>query len=323
MRALLADRLAGRPTRANFRTGHLTICTLMPMRSVPHRVVCLLGLDDGVFPRRAPRDGDDLILTDPHVGDRDARAEDRQLLLDALLAATDKLIVTYAGRDERTNLPRPPAVPVGELLDVVDRTVRVVEAEARDQVLVEHPLQPFDPRNFTPDRLVAGRTWSFDRVTLAGAERARRPAARPATVPRRRRSSASPARWSRWRTSCASCSTRCARSCASGSASPPATSPTSSRTGCRSSSTAWTAGRPASACSMPAWPASTPRTAALAERARGLLPPGVLGFPVVAGLFPTVERLVAAAEPGADRVGRRAGAAARRARAGRDGARRR
>ena len=60
------------------------------MRSVPHRVVCLLGLDDGAFPAQAPRDGDDLLLDDPHVGDRDPRTEDRQLLLDALLAAQDE-----------------------------------------------------------------------------------------------------------------------------------------------------------------------------------------------------------------------------------------
>jgi hypothetical protein len=73
VRALLADRLEPRPTRANFRTGHLTVCTLVPMRSVPHRVVCLLGLDDGTFPRKAPRDGDDLLLREPHVGERDAR----------------------------------------------------------------------------------------------------------------------------------------------------------------------------------------------------------------------------------------------------------
>ena len=90
------------------------------MRSVPHRVVCLLGLDDGVFPRRTPRDGDDLMLREPHVGDRDPRTEDRQLLLDALMAATDALIITYAGNDERTNLAKPPAVPVGELLDTID-----------------------------------------------------------------------------------------------------------------------------------------------------------------------------------------------------------
>ncbi|MEJ7891756.1 MAG: exodeoxyribonuclease V subunit gamma [Solirubrobacteraceae bacterium] len=151
IRAMLADRLQGRPTRANFRTGHLTICTLVPMRSVPHRVVCLLGLDDGVFPRKAPRDGDDLMLDDPRVGERDPRAEDRQLLLDALLAAQDKLIVTYTGNDERTNAGRPPAVPLSELLSVAGR-----------DVVIRHPLQPFDPRNFE-------NAWSHDAVMLEGA----------------------------------------------------------------------------------------------------------------------------------------------------------
>ncbi len=179
VRALLADRLKGRPTRANFRTGHLTVCTLVPMRSVPHRVVCILGLDDGEFPRKAPRDGDDLLLDDPHVGDRDPRAEDRQMLLDALLAATERLIITYTGNDERTNLERPPAVPVAELLDVVDRTVRTGAGPdapaARDQILVRHPLQPFDPRNFRAGELIAGGPWSFDAVALGGARALRSP----------------------------------------------------------------------------------------------------------------------------------------------------
>ncbi len=169
VQALLADRLRGRPTRANFRTGHLTICTLVPMRSVPHRIVCILGLDDGQFPRRAWRDGDDLMLGDPHVGDREPRTEDRQMLLDALLAATERLIITYTGSDERTNLPRPPAVPVGELLDMVDRTVSRDPGAAREQVLVRHPLQPFDPRNFTEAALVPETPWSFDGVALDGA----------------------------------------------------------------------------------------------------------------------------------------------------------
>jgi exodeoxyribonuclease V gamma subunit len=170
--AYLAARLEGRPTRANFRTGHLTVCTLMPMRSVPHRVVCLLGLDDGAFPRKAPRDGDDLMLADPHIGERDPRSEDRQLLLDALLAATERLIVTYTGNDERTNTPRPPAVPVGELLDAVDATVHCAEDPERpasDQIVVRHPLQPFDPVNFEPGGLAGERSWSFDRVALGGA----------------------------------------------------------------------------------------------------------------------------------------------------------
>jgi exodeoxyribonuclease V gamma subunit len=191
VRALLAERLRGRPTRANFRTGHLTICTLVPMRSVPHRVVCLLGLDDDAFPRKAVPDGDDLVGREACVGDHDRRSEDRQLLLDALLAARGHLVVTYTGRDERTNEVRPPAVPLGELLDVVDATARTGRAgedgrpqPARAQVLVQHPLQPFDARNFTTGALVADRPWSFDRVALAGARASAGPrAARPPFLP--------------------------------------------------------------------------------------------------------------------------------------------
>ena len=175
VRVLLADRLRGRPTRANFRTGHLTVCTLVPMRSVPHRVVCVLGLDDGEFPRRTRRDGDDLLLAEPHVGDRDPRTEDRQMLLDALMAATERLVITYTGADERTNVRRPAAVPVGELLDIVERTVRSENGSPRDQIVVHHPLQPFDPRNFVPGELVPDRSWSFDPQALAGARAIERP----------------------------------------------------------------------------------------------------------------------------------------------------
>ena len=126
------------------------------------------------------------MLRDPHVGDRDSRTEDRQMLLDALMAATDRLIVTYTGKDERTNTPRPPAVPVGELLDVVDATARVDGwRPARDRVLVQHPLQPFDPRNFMRGELVPGRHWGFDRVTLQGARALGAPRTAARAVPRR------------------------------------------------------------------------------------------------------------------------------------------
>jgi exodeoxyribonuclease V gamma subunit len=176
IRALFAERLRGRPTRANFRTGHLTVCTLVPMRSVPHRVVCVLGLDDGEFPRKTMRDGDDMMLNDAQVGDRDPRAEDRQMLLDALMAATERLIITYTGNDERTNQRRPPAVPVGELLDIVERTVSSPDGSSRDQILTNHPLQPFDPRNFAGEH-----PWGFDPHALQGA--------RALTGPRRPRPS--------------------------------------------------------------------------------------------------------------------------------------
>jgi exodeoxyribonuclease V gamma subunit len=169
VRALLAERLAGRPTRANFRTGTLTVCTMVPMRSVPHRVVCLVGLDDGVFPRSALPDGDDVLARAPMTGERDIRSEDRQLLLDAVCAATETLVITYTGADEHTGHPRPPSVPLAELLDALDRTT---PAPVRDRVLIEHPLQPFDIRNVTPGELLPGKPFTFDPTALVAARAA-------------------------------------------------------------------------------------------------------------------------------------------------------
>jgi exodeoxyribonuclease V gamma subunit len=168
--ALLDGILSGRPTRASFRTGTLTVCTLVPMRSVPHRVVCLLGLDDGVFPRQSTRDGDDVLARDPWVGERDPRSEDRQLLLDAICAAEEHLIITYSGADERTGAVVPLAVPLGELLDSLDRTATTSGDErVRDVVTTRHPLQPFDSRNFTPGALRTSGPFSYDRFGHAGA----------------------------------------------------------------------------------------------------------------------------------------------------------
>jgi exodeoxyribonuclease V gamma subunit len=170
VRALLQQRLRGRPTRANFRTGTLTVCTMVPMRSVPHRVVCLVGLDDGVFPRVSTVDGDDVLARRPRTGERDLRSEDRQLFLDAIVAATDKLVITYTGRGEHTGAERPPAVPLGELLDALDRTAA---EPAREHVLTHHPLQPFDEANFVAGRLREDGAFTFDRFALAGASAAR------------------------------------------------------------------------------------------------------------------------------------------------------
>ncbi len=172
VRAMLASRLGGRPTRANFRTGTLTVCTMVPMRSVPHRVVCLVGLDDGVFPRTTTIDGDDVLARRPLTGERDGRSEDRQLLLDALLAATERVVITYTGANEHSGAARPPAVPLGEILDAADRTTA---APVREYVEIHHPLQAYDARNLLPGGLVVGepgRPFSFDGAALAGARAA-------------------------------------------------------------------------------------------------------------------------------------------------------
>ncbi len=167
IRALADRHLAGRPTRANFRTGTLTVCTMVPMRSVPHRVVCLVGLDDGVFPRLGVVDGDDVLARDPMTGERDIRSEDRQLLLDAIGAATEKLVITYTGANEYSGQERPPAVPLAELLDTLDLTT---EQKVRDTVVVKHPLQPFDTRNVIPGMLIPDQPFSFDSTVLNAAK---------------------------------------------------------------------------------------------------------------------------------------------------------
>ena len=176
LRRLLGGQLQGRPSRENHRTGDLTVCTLVPMRSVPYKVVCLLGLDDGAFPRQPIRQGDDLIATAPHVGDHDPRTEDRQLLLDAVMAARKHLVITYASHDERTGAPKPPCVPVAELLDVLDATAETPDGKkAREHLVTHHPLAATDPRAFD-----ATKPFSFDTLALDGAKAGTNPTAPPA-----------------------------------------------------------------------------------------------------------------------------------------------
>lgn len=165
VRRLLDRRLGGRPTRANFRTGTLTVCTMVPMRSVPHRVVALVGLDDGAFPRAETIDGDDVLARDPRTGERDRRSEDRQLLLDAIMAAGEHLVITYSGASDLDGSTRPPAVPVGELLDAVcGLALDLRDESGAPAVVTSHPLQPFDPR-----LLAADRPFTFDKAAYAGA----------------------------------------------------------------------------------------------------------------------------------------------------------
>jgi len=176
IRVLLEQRWSARPTRANFRTGAVTVCTMVPMRSVPHKAVVVLGVDDGVYPRSPVVDGDDVLARRPRVGERDVRSEDRQLLLDAVMAANERFVAIYSGFDERNGSRRPPAVPLHELIAVASRTATAPGDETRGgggapaepSFVRHHPLQAFDERNFRPDGPLPGGT--FDRASLAGAK---------------------------------------------------------------------------------------------------------------------------------------------------------
>ena len=170
VRDLLDDRLGGRPSRTNHQTGDLTVCSLVPMRTVPFRVVVVIGLDDGSWPRHRTRAGDDILGVAPVVGDRDPASEDRQLLLDALMAARDQFIITHRGAHQATNQPVPPSVAVSEFLDVVDATATTADGSpARKMIVTRHPLRAADVRTFSSPRP------HFDALAAAGANALRGP----------------------------------------------------------------------------------------------------------------------------------------------------
>ena len=135
-----------------FVSGGVTFCTLMPMRAVPFRVICLLGLNDGDFPRRTQHVDFDLLalLGMARPGDRSRRDDDRYLMLEALLSARDKLYISYVGRNVRDNSEQPASVLVSQLRDYL---VAGWKCDLK-AMTTEHPLQPFSRRYFEKDGLL-------------------------------------------------------------------------------------------------------------------------------------------------------------------------
>ncbi|KKK95806.1 hypothetical protein LCGC14_2669110, partial [marine sediment metagenome] len=82
-----------------FLVGQVNFCTLMPMRAVPFKVVCMLGLNDADYPRTVQPIGFDLVpYSKKQKGDRSRKLDDRYLFLEALLSARDNLYMSYIGR---------------------------------------------------------------------------------------------------------------------------------------------------------------------------------------------------------------------------------
>ncbi|MGA2835310.1 MAG: exodeoxyribonuclease V subunit gamma [Acidimicrobiales bacterium] len=172
-RRLVEGMLDEEPGRPDFFRGGVTVTSMASLRWVPFRVICVLGLDQDALGSPAP-DAADLISDSPRLGDPDPRSESRQWLLEAVLAAQDHLIVVRDGHDVRSNHVVPQAVPAAELFDAV---IALCPADERDRwrghLETDHPRHPFDERCLTPDGLVEGVTWSFDRADLVAAERRR------------------------------------------------------------------------------------------------------------------------------------------------------
>lgn len=129
-------------TSSGFLRGQITFCSMLPMRSIPFKVVCLIGLNDGEFPKRDQFATFDLMGVEQRRGDRSARNDDRYQFLEAILAARQMLYLSYVGQSIKTNEHIPPSVVVTELVEVLQHHYQV------DEPVTRHPLQPFSHRYF-------------------------------------------------------------------------------------------------------------------------------------------------------------------------------
>lgn len=187
LRSMLERHFTATRSPAGFLRLGLTFCSMLPMRSIPFRVICLLGLNDGEFPRPDRRPGFDLIAASPQAGDHSRRDDDRYLFLEAIMAARERLWMSFVGQSIRSNDPLPPSVVVSDLVDalaaghVLSATEEAPGLEERQadlsrRLVLRHPLQPFSPRYFL-DSAIEGepdsRLFSYSRAAYEAATAAR------------------------------------------------------------------------------------------------------------------------------------------------------
>jgi exodeoxyribonuclease V gamma subunit len=133
-----------------FLGGRVTFCAMLPMRSIPLRVVCLVGMNDGSFPRNPRPPAFSLMAGTRWRGDRSIRDEDRFLFLEALMSAGDRFYVSYTGQNDRDNTSLPPSVVVSELLDYVRRGFEQEGTQGNPpDIVTRHRLQAFSEEYFT------------------------------------------------------------------------------------------------------------------------------------------------------------------------------
>jgi len=132
-----------------FMTGGVTFCAMLPMRSIPFKVICLVGMDCYAYPRESKPLGFDLMAKNPKQGDRSLRNDDRYLFLEAMLSVREKLHISYVGQSIQDNSLIPPSVLVSELLDYIEQGFEISGKDILEHIVIQHRLQAFSPDYFT------------------------------------------------------------------------------------------------------------------------------------------------------------------------------
>ncbi|MBV7387169.1 exodeoxyribonuclease V subunit gamma [Pasteurellaceae bacterium TAE3-ERU1] len=157
MAQFLQGKLDEQDLAFNFLTGKLNFCTLLPMRAIPFKVVALLGMNEGDYPRTSTPSSFDLMQYAARAGDRVRRDDDRYLFLEALLSAEQKLYISYVGRTLDKHAPRQPSVLVSQLMDYIRQNTEQRGAE----LVREQPMTAFSPRNFHGENRTFAREWQI------------------------------------------------------------------------------------------------------------------------------------------------------------------
>jgi exodeoxyribonuclease V gamma subunit len=140
----IKETVASTVLEAGFFSGGITFCAMLPMRSIPCQVICLLGLNHDAFPRETHEPGFNLVTAQPRPGDRSKRNDDRYLFLEALVSARQVLYLSYIGRDIQDNSEIPPSTVVDELLEYIHDRYGIDP----DALWTRHPLHGFSPLYF-------------------------------------------------------------------------------------------------------------------------------------------------------------------------------
>ena len=168
VRDCLKQRLMQGGGGYGFMGGSITFCAMMPMRSIPMRVVCLAGMNDGQFPRISRQPGFSLMSGTRRRGDRSLRDEDRYLFLEAIMSAEERLYISFSGHSDRDNSVIPPSVLVTELQDYINNGFVCLQNNEPPAILRHHRLQGFSRAYF--DDSLDTKLFSYDRESCQALE---------------------------------------------------------------------------------------------------------------------------------------------------------
>lgn len=167
IRESLTDRFSIPDALNQFLTGQVTFSSMVPMRSVPFKMICILGLNDGVFPRvSAPNSIDLIAVSPPQKGDRSRRNEDRYLFLEAILSAREYLYLSYQGQSVKDNQTLEPSLVLQEFIDYLNRKFITPDCFAETVIQVQ-PLQPFSTSLFDTSSELYHEKGSYDQGWLS------------------------------------------------------------------------------------------------------------------------------------------------------------